>query len=385
MTTTMNSSLKWRDAWFHDATSVYLNVAGQAPMPRVSLEAVQAALEWKKYPYVLTDQAELDLPRRVRTSIAELIGADSEDIALTTGASAGLIALAYGMDWRRGDEILTAHREFPLEYTTWRPMEEREGVRLQVIAPRGQWITSEDFIAALTPRTRLVSASMVRFEDGSMLDAAKLGAACRAQGTALALDVSQCCGAMPMDVHKLGADFIICSGYKWLLGPYGTGFFWGKREFLAGFRPSPYYWQGIAGLTDYNALIYENPKAAEGARPFDSSETVSYFNLAGWDASLRFLKEIGVEAVATHNQRLITRLFDSLPYDRCVWTSPPETERRGPYGCFAGRSIEDTQAIYRRMKEERIFASLREGNIRVSTHLYNNEEDIDKVVRAIVR
>ena len=77
MTTTMNSALKWRDAWFHDATSVYLNVAGQAPMPRVSLEAVQAALEWKKYPYVLTDQAELDLPRRVRTSIAELVGANS--------------------------------------------------------------------------------------------------------------------------------------------------------------------------------------------------------------------------------------------------------------------------------------------------------------------
>jgi selenocysteine lyase/cysteine desulfurase len=161
-------------------------------MPRVSLEAVQASLEWKKFPHNLTDQQELDLPKRVRASIANLIGAKPEEIALTTGASAGLIALAYGLDWKRGDEILTAHREFPVQYTTWKPMEAREGAKLKLVAPSGRWVATEDLLAALTPRTRVVSASMVRFDDGSMLDAPKLGAACRAQGTLLALDVSQC-------------------------------------------------------------------------------------------------------------------------------------------------------------------------------------------------
>jgi len=385
MATTMTYSSRWRDAWFHDATTVYLNAAGQSPMPRASLEAVQASLEWKKFPYVLTDHFEIDLPTRVRASIASLIGAYPEEIALTTGASAGLIALAYGLHWKRGDEILTANREFPLEYTTWRPMEVREGVQLKVIAPRGQWIAAEDFIAALTPRTRVVSVSLVRLDDGSMLDAAKLGAACRAQGTVLALDVSQCCGAMPLDVRRLGADFITCSGYKWLLGPYGTGFFWGKRELMASFRPGPYYWQGIAGLTDYSALIFENPEAAQGGRPWDASETASYFNLAGWDASLNLLKQIGVDTVATHNQKLITQLLEGIPRDRCVWTSPEQAARRGPYGCFAGRSLEQTREIYEQMKGAKLIASLREGNIRVSTHLYNTGEDIDKVIRVIAR
>ena len=192
----------WREAWHVSKDTVYLNAAGQAPMPRVSLEAVQAALEWKKFPHTMSDLRELDLPRRVRGSIANLIGAQPEEVALTTGASAGLIALAYNLNWKPGDEVVTGHREFPVQYATWRPMEAREGVKLKLIAPRERWMTADDFIAALSPRTRVVAASMVRFDDGSMLDTVKLGAACHAQGTILALDVSQCCGAIPLDVKS---------------------------------------------------------------------------------------------------------------------------------------------------------------------------------------
>jgi cysteine desulfurase / selenocysteine lyase len=375
----------WGQAWETHKDVVYLNAAGQAPMPRVSLEAVQASLEWKKYPNVMSDQRELDLPKRVRTSIANLIGAKPEEIALTTGASTGLIALAYGLNWKPGDEILTAHREFPVQYTTWKPMEEREGVELKLIAPRERWITAEDFIAALTPRTRVVSASMVRFDDGSMLETEKLGAACRSQNTLLALDVSQSCGGIPLEVRKLGADFITCSGYKWLLGPYGSGFFWGSSQLMASFRPGPFYWQGIDGLNHFDKLIFENPKAAPGSRGWDASETASYFNLAGWAASLRFLLEVGVDTVAAHNQKLMALMFESLPPDQCIRTSPAEKPSQGPFGCFAGQTPEKTMDIYERLRQENVIASLREGNIRVSTHLYNTEQDIDKLVRVIAR
>ena len=262
-------------------------------------------------------------------------------------------------------------------------MEAREGIKLKLVAPREQWITADDFIAALTPKTRVISASMVRFDDGSMLEAAKLGAACHAQGTLLALDVSQCCGAIPMDLKQLGADFVTCSGYKWMLGPYGSGFFWGSSELVTKFRPSPFYWQGIEGLNHYGDLIFEDPKAAAGARGWDASETASYFNLMGWDASLRFLQELGVETVAAHNRRLMARLFESLPYDQFVRTSPTKTEQQGPYGCFAAHTLERTREYHERLKKENVHASLREGNIRVSTHLYNTEQDIDKLIRVI--
>lgn len=383
MTRTMVRRLEWQQAWYANDDAIYLNAAGQAPMPRVSLEAVQASLEWKKFPQTLSDHQERDLSKLVRTSLADLIGAVPEEIALTTGASAGLIALAYGLHWKRGDEILTAHREFPVQYTTWKPMEEREGIKLNLVAQAGRWVAAEDFIAALTSRTRLVSVSMVRFDDGSMLDTSKLGAACHAQGTLLALDVSQCCGAIPMDVHTLGADLITCSGYKWLLGPYGSGFWWAKIELMANFRPVPFYWQGINGLNHFGELIFENPKAAPGARGWDASETASYFNLAGWEASLRFLQDVGVETVAAHNQELMAHLYESLPRDQFIKTSPLETERRGPYACFAAHTPEQTQQVHARLKNEKVIASLREGNIRVSTHLYNTMQDIDKLVGVI--
>jgi len=135
MAKAMSPGVDWQQAWYTNDDAVYLNAAGQAPMPRVSLEAVQAALEWKKCPQTLTDQSELGLPKRVRTLIAQLIGAKPEEIALTTGASTGLIALAYGLKWKQGDEVLTAHGEFPLQYTTWKPMEAREGLTLKLVAP----------------------------------------------------------------------------------------------------------------------------------------------------------------------------------------------------------------------------------------------------------
>src|SRR5438876_6332 len=186
----------------------------------------------------------IDGPNRPRGYIAKLIGGKPEETALTSGASAGVAAVAYALPWKPGDEVITAKGEFPLQYATWKPMEEREGLKLKIVSPRERFITADDLIAALTPRTRMVSVSMVRYDDGSLLDAARVADACHKQGTLLLLDASQSCGAMPMDVKQLGADFIVSAGYKWLLGPFGTGFFWTKSEHLVlGMaRPGPFYW-----------------------------------------------------------------------------------------------------------------------------------------------
>src|SRR5262249_30669849 len=142
-------------------------------------------IEWKKFPQRIPDQAFFDVPNRVRGAIAHLIRGKPEEIALTTGASTGMSAVAYGLKWQPGDEILTASGEVPLQYATWKPMEEREGINVIAVKPSGAFHTADDFIAALTPRTRLMSVSHVRFDDGSRIDATKLAAACHAQGALL--------------------------------------------------------------------------------------------------------------------------------------------------------------------------------------------------------
>src|ERR1700719_4824457 len=198
----------YRQEWFEIEDATYLNLAAQSPMPKVAHRAVQTAIEWKKFPHRITDAAYFDVPNRIRASIAKLIGAQPEEVALTTGASTGMSAVAYGLSWKPGDEVLTAKGEFPLHYATWKPMEAREGIVMKVIAPRERFLTADDFLAAMTPKTRMVSISLVRFDDAVLLDAARIAAACHAQGALLLLDVSQACGAIPMNVDALGADFL---------------------------------------------------------------------------------------------------------------------------------------------------------------------------------
>src|ERR671924_2116899 len=370
-TTTASPQIDWRQEWFEFEDATYLNLAGQSPLPRVSIRAVQAALEAKKFPHHKTDATYFEVPNRIRENIARLLGGKPEEIALTSGASAGAAAVAYALKGNSGDEVIVAKGEFPLQYTTWMPMEEREGVKVKIVAPKERFISADDLIAAITPRTRVVSVSLVRYDDGSLLDAPRVAEACHKQGALLLLDVSQCCGATPMDVHKLGADFLVCAGYKWLLSPFGTGFFWVKSEHLPTLRPGPFYWMAVKGSENFSALNFDDPKPAPSAKRWDAPEWASYFNfnLAAMDASVELVSRMRPENVAAHNRRLIDFMFERLPKDRCIPASPLDAAHRGPYGCFSARSREKTTELYQRLRKKNFTVSLREGKILVSPHL----------------
>ena len=384
-TTVASTQTDWRQEWFEIEDATYLNLASESPMPKVSIRAVQAALEAKKNPHHKPDATFFEVPNRTRASIAKLIGGKPEEVALTSGASAGVAAVAYALTWKPGDEVVTAKGEFPLQLATWKPMEEREGLKLKIVSPRDRLITADDLIAAMTPRTRLISVSMVRYDDGSLLDAARVADACNKQGALLLLDASQSCGAMPMDVKQLGADFIVSAGYKWLLGPFGTGFFWAKSEHLAMVRPGPFYWMALMGSHNFDAMNFEDPKPGPSAKRWDAPESASYFNfnLVAMDASVDFVLRMGPELVSAHNRKLIELMFARLPKDRFVPASPLDPAQRGPYGCFAARSPEKTAEYYQRLRKENVIVSLREGNIRVSPHLFNTERDIDRLISVV--
>jgi cysteine desulfurase / selenocysteine lyase len=374
----------WQQEWFEIEDATYLNLAGQSPMPKVAVRAVQAAIELKKFPHRIPDTAFFDVPNHLRASLAKLIGAQPEDIALTSGASTGMSAVAYGLKWQQGDEILTAIREFPLQYSTWKPMEECEGLKLNIVSPRDRFLTADDVIAALSPKTRLVSISLVRFDNGVLIDAARIAAACHAQGALLLLDASQGCGVVPIDVATMGVDFLVSAGYKFLLGPFGTGFFWAKPEHVANMRPGPFYWMAGKGVdSNFAAMDFANPAPAPSGQRWDIAETANYFNHAALDASVEFVLQAGPETVREHNHNLIELLYSRLPKDRCVPTSPLDPAHRGPYACFAARAPEKTAALYDRLRKENIIVSLREGNIRVSPYLYNTERDIDRLISVI--
>ena len=375
--------MDWRSEWFEFDDVAYLNAAGQSPIPRVAVHAVQKALEWKKYPHQLPDAAYFGLPDRIRALVAQLIGGRPEQVALTTGASGGLAAVAAGLDWEPEDEVLLARGEFPAHFSTWMPLGNAGRLRVRVIEPCGRFLTAEDFIAHIGPRTRLVSTSLVRFDDGTRLDATRLARACHSAGAYLLLDVSQCVGAMSIEVGGLGADFLVSAGYKWLLSPYGTGFFWARGDLIERMCVGPFYWMALEGAAEFHTLPLHQWKLAPGARRWDSPETASFFNLAAMEASLGFLLRVGVETVWEHNRRLAAEMIERLPLDRCVLASPGDPEARGPYACIAARSPEKTAALYQKLREAQVIVSLREGALRVAPHLYNTARDIDRLLAVL--
>src|SRR5215469_8089987 len=143
VTTTTSLETDWRQEWFEFEDATYLNLAGQTPLPRDSIRAVQAALEAKKFPHHKTDATYFEVPNRIRENVAKLIEAKPEEIALTSGASTGAGAVAYALKWNSGDEVIVAKGEFPLQYTTWMPMAEREGLKVTVVEPRERFISAD--------------------------------------------------------------------------------------------------------------------------------------------------------------------------------------------------------------------------------------------------
>ncbi|MEP6729845.1 MAG: aminotransferase class V-fold PLP-dependent enzyme [bacterium] len=352
-------------------------------MPSVSFDAVQVALDAKRFPHHRNDAVWFEVSDRLRVSLASLIGARAQEIALNTGSSTGLQTVAHGLTWKPGDEIITAKGEFPAQYATWKPMEEREGVTLKIVAAQDRFISADDLIAAMTARTRVVSVSHVRFDDGSLLDAARVAEACQARGALFVLDVTQSCGAVPIDVSTLGADFIVCSGYKWLLSPYGTGFLWAKSERLHTLRPGPFYWQG-QDAESFTKLNMIDPTPASSSKRWDAAQTAGYFNLnvTAMDASASFVCRVGPGTVLAHNRDLIARLYSGLPAG-LVPASPLDPAQRGPYGCFVAGTRELTTALHQKLFNESVFVSLREGRIRVSPHLFNTSGDIDRLISVV--
>lgn len=361
----------------------YLDAAGQGPLPLKSVRAAQAALEQKKLPHRIPDTEYFGLPDRIRGLLARLMKGDADEFAITSGASSGMTVVASNVDWKPDDEVLIGRGEFPAHFSTFMPLADAGRLHVKLIAPRERFLRASDYIEKFTPQTRLVSVSLVRFDDGSLIDAQRLAQACRKSGVMLLLDMSQCACAIPIDLRALHADFAVSSGYKWLLSPYGTGFFWANKNSMEKLSPGPVYWKALEGARNFHSLNMTKITAVPGASRWDAPETAAFTNLAAMQASLEFVESVGIEAIAEHNQRLTAQLVERLPRDACVLASPSAPENRGPYVCVTARKPERTKEFYERLRGAQVIVSLREGSLRIAPYLYNTDRDIAKLISVL--
>ena len=362
--------------WDIEPGHLYLNFAGHAVRPKTVVRAIERATGYLVHPERLGDSEVLGVAERTRAGIAALIGADPDDLVLTTGASAGMASAALAMDWRAEDEVVYSRSDFPAHHACWEPLVSRYGIRLRDVDAGDIWPTTDAIVAAIGRRTRIVSLSHVRFDDGSALDVPAISRACQRAGALLLLDVSQSCGALPNQVGSLGADILVCAGYKYLLGPWGAGFTWLSRRAQACFLAMPGAW--IAqGATRFDQLQYLAPTLTSTARRLDSPEnaTATNLNLSAFEAGTDTVSSLGIHHVAAHVHALTDQLMTEAG-PGIDWVSPRMASARGPFVCLRGRSPEHIREVYTRLRERNVFVALRNERIRVAPYLTHTAQDM---------
>jgi selenocysteine lyase/cysteine desulfurase len=350
-------------------------------LPRVAAEAAQAAIDDKRAPARMPDAAFFDVPRSLRAVLGRLVGGRPEDIVLANSTSYGLDLLAHGLALEPGDEVLLVEGDFPASVYPWLPLR-RRGVTVRFVpAPSGA-PDPEDLRAALTDRTRVVCSSWVFSFTGVTADVPALVQVCRESGdAAFVLNGSQAVGARPTDVAALGVDALVCCGFKWLCGPYATGFAWLRPELARTLDHEHGYW--LAQVDDIDRPPERYALRDDlGAAAYDVFCTANLSTYPAWERAVALLLELGLERVEEHDQALVQRLVDGLP---AGWRlrSPASRDTRSTLVFIEADDPDATQVGFERLAAAAVDVGRRAGALRLAPHVHNSEHDIDRALEAL--
>ncbi len=374
--------LDYRHEFADFSPTVYLDCAYQGPFPKSTVARVQYAIELKSHPDRLHPEEYFDLPRRVRNHIAHLVGADPVEIAITNSATQGIGIVATGLGLKAGDEVVITSRNFPSNLFPWLHLR-RLGVRVRVTRPASDHVTPEELIPELNRRTRVLALDWVSYTGGSRIDLAAFGELAHGHGAMFVVDGTQGVGALPLELRHLSVDAMAVAGYKWLLGPYGTGFVYLRHGIQDRLELPVVNWMSVEGSEDFDALPIENFTLPRAARRFDVPETPNFLNLYALEASLEFVERADVKSIFDHCTRLVDRLAEGLRRQGFRLSDAARPEHRSAILGFQADSGDATAALHRHLRAQDIAVSLRHGFIRVSPYLYNNEDDIDRLLAAV--
>ena len=375
--------MSFRDAFGDFEGRVWLNCAHQGALPLAAAAAGREAIEWKLSPRQLTSDRFAGVPRRLRESVATLIGARADDIVLANGASYGLHLLANGLPLGDGDEVLLMAGDFPSDVLPWLGLRER-GVQVRPEAPAGRVFTVKELAELIRPSTRVLCLTWVHSFSGHVIDLEAVGRLCRERGVTFVANTTQGLGARRLDVSRAPVDAIVNAGWKWLCGPYATGFCWMRPELREALVHNQAYWLSTLTADDLarDDLAPEPPRR-DNPRRYDIFAPANFFNFVPWSRAIELLLELGPEAIEAHDQRLVQRLLDGLDRARYEVLSRESPESRSTLVFLSHVDRTRNDAIHRGLAEAGVDVARRAGSLRLSPHLYNTEEDIDRALEAL--
>lgn len=356
----------------------FFNHAGVSPIPR------RSAMALVKYAGQASENAYLDTTwfkqiEEFRRTIATLIAADRSEIAFVKNTSEGLSFVANGIDWNKGDRIVTTAIEYPANAYPWIDLQQRKGidlVRVEEVVDAGgvRRVPLEKLIeAASHPRTRLLTLSHVEYGTGQRHDLRTLGQFCRDRGILFCVDGIQSIGVLPVNVREMNIDYLAADGHKWMLGPEGAGIFFCRNELIEKTHPSQIGWLNVRRPMDYDHIDYT---LKSDAGRFESG-TYIVPGLLGLKASIDLIASVGIEAISGQVRALTDRLAQFLEDGGYAVVSPRAAGEDSGIISFT-RPDMDHAAVLKKLKEEhRIELAFRAGRLRCSPHFYNTIEQME--------
>ncbi len=333
---------------------------------------------------------QLDIMPRLRAGFGKLLNTTSENITFTKSCAEGLNFVAQGFGFRKGDEVVSFANEFPSNHFPWRVAEEKKGVILRLLPNRNTlgakfdgricaW-SMDDLERLVTPQTRIVALSHVQFTSGFACDLLEVGAFCRERGIYFVVDAAQSLGAMPIDVEAMNIAALASSGWKWLMGPFGSAMLYTSPEFR---RELELVFPGPASMEqpgpDYLDLTWRPLNS--GAKFEMSAVPLSLAAALSTCVEELFLK-VRMDEVWREILRLQDLLLAQLEGADITPARFSEKYRSPILSLLTTKSVDDVQ---KRLLEKGIVASARDQYLRLSPHFYNTDEEMTRAGTELVK
>ena len=358
----------------------YFNTAYNAPLLRASRDALVCAAGAKLRPW---ERAPADFfadAETLRGVSATLFGTAAENFAIVPAASYGISTAARILEPRlqAGDHILVAAQEFPSNIFPWQRIAAERGAAIRTAGRPADGDWTRAVLAALDPTVRIAALSACHWTDGATFDLVAIGAACRANGTVLVLDVTQSLGAAPLDLAAVRPDFMVAAGYKWLLCPYGFSLLYVDPRWHDE-RPLEESWLARSNAQDFARLADYCAEYRAGARRYDVGETCVTTVLPGAIAALRQIEQWGIAGIAARLGAITDRIAAAV--------APLGYEILAPH--FRSRHIlglsvaGDPQDLIGLLRARNIHVSQRGDAIRIAPHLHVTDADVDRLIEAL--
>jgi cysteine desulfurase/selenocysteine lyase len=349
------------------ANKAYLNAAATAPTPR----PVRAAVD--RFYRELEEEGDgawdawMERRETVRARVAKFIGAEADEIAFAPNTSTGMNFI---VDLLAEDgAVLSDELEFPAVTLPW----VHRGIPVHLLPAVEGIVRLESFGLGQAPRAGTIAVSHVQFSNGCRQDLDAFGQV--KAGRRLVVCASQSMGAFPIDVKRSGIDALASAGHKWLCAGYGAGFFYVHRDILAARPPRTIGWMSGAEPFAFDPLhckvLPSNRRAELGCPPFGP--------IFALGAAVDFIADIGIDAIA---ERILgLNMYLTLELGRAGFEvlSPGGEYRSGASLC----AVADPHRATAFLKDQGVAVTPKPEGVRIATHFFNDEGDIDRCVAAL--